>query len=38
MKGVLQENVRRYPTNSSIEARKFIDSLAYEADFDPVRT
>ncbi len=38
MKGVLQENVRKYPTSASIEARKFIDSLAYEADFDPVRT
>jgi hypothetical protein len=34
----LQKNVKKYPTSASIEARKFIESLAFEADLDPTKT
>jgi hypothetical protein len=35
MMGILRENVRSYPSSQSIQARKFIESLAYEANFEP---
>jgi hypothetical protein len=35
MMGVLRENVRSYSSSQSIQARKFIESLAYEANFEP---
>ena len=33
MMGVLRKNIRLYPGNLSIDARKFLQGLAYEAQF-----